>query len=187
MEKEEIANVLDILKKARKAVREQDSFRLKELSNHTLHSASIYQDMESVMTAVIVYSLSKIIERKGTNDFKEWDKFISGYLVCIDKSIKSLENNDVEGFKNCLAKIREEMGSLGKDFREYVQEVFRKASINKASKIYEHGISMEQTAKLLGITIWELQEYAGQTRISEEMTKTIPVKERIKLAMDLFK
>ena len=60
--------------------------------------------------------------------------------------------------------------------------------INKASKIYEHGISMEQTAKLLGISMYDIASYAGQKGISDiPIGKTISVRDRIKLAMDFFK
>ena len=187
LDKKELENILDILERTKKAVKDDDIIELKELSNRTIHSASIYQDSESIMIAVIVYSLSKLIERKETLDSKGWGKFISSSLGYIDKIIFSLKKNNIEEFKQNLKKIRLGIDSLDKSSRTYVKQVFRKASINKASKIYEHGISMEQTAKLLGITIWELAEYAGQTNISEEMTKTVAVKQRIKLAMRLFK
>lgn len=47
---------------------------------------------------------------------------------------------------------------------------------------------MEQTAKLLGITIWELAEYAGQTGISDvNLSVTLPIKQRIKQAEEIFR
>ena len=59
--------------------------------------------------------------------------------------------------------------------------------IKKASRIYEHGISMQKTAKLLGISIWELAEYSGQTGISNvNLSITLDVKERIKNAMEFL-
>ena len=68
-----------------------------------------------------------------------------------------------------------------------VKSVFRKAKVNKASKIYEHGISLEKTAKLLGVTMWELQVYAGQKSIHDApLTQTMNTKSRIKLAMEMF-
>ena len=49
-------------------------------------------------------------------------------------------------------------------------------------------MSMEKTAKLFGISMWELAEYTGQTDISEEnFGKTIDEKTRIKNAMEFFK
>ena len=46
---------------------------------------------------------------------------------------------------------------------------------------------MEKTASLLGITMFELASYAGQTGISDvPISRTMKVKSRIKLAMDMF-
>ena len=47
---------------------------------------------------------------------------------------------------------------------------------------------MEKTAKILGISIWELAEYAGQSKESDiDLTVTLPIKDRIKTAMEFFK
>jgi hypothetical protein len=53
--------------------------------------------------------------------------------------------------------------------------------------LYEHGISLGQTASLLGITNWELAEYTGQGKSMEEFHDGwITEKERAKMAMDFF-
>ncbi|MEM2462826.1 MAG: hypothetical protein QXD71_01515, partial [Candidatus Pacearchaeota archaeon] len=63
-----------------------------------------------------------------------------------------------------------------------------KAAINKASRIYEHGISRAETARLLGITQWELAEYVGLTGIADtDLSITLPIEKRIKLAESLFR
>ena len=47
---------------------------------------------------------------------------------------------------------------------------------------------MEQTAKLLGITMFELADYAGKTGISDvPESKTLDAKSRIKLAEEIFR
>ena len=46
---------------------------------------------------------------------------------------------------------------------------------------------MEQTAQLLGLTLYELASYAGQTPVSEaDINKTMTVKARIKLVEEMF-
>ena len=46
---------------------------------------------------------------------------------------------------------------------------------------------MEQTADLLGITMFELADYAGKTGIGDvPVSRTMDTKTRIKLAMDMF-
>jgi len=72
--------------------------------------------------------------------------------------------------------------------REIIQEVLRKASINKASKIYEHGLSLAKTSKLLGITQWELSEYVGgKDNMQVNLNKTIDAKARAQMAMEFFR
>ena len=47
---------------------------------------------------------------------------------------------------------------------------------------------MGQTAKLLGITLYELADYAGQRQDRNvPLFNTFSVQERIKLAMEMFK
>jgi len=185
---EEKNHILNLLKQTKSAVSRENTVKLKNLSNKTIHTASIKQDPDSITIAVIIYSLSKIIERKKYTYYKEWPSFYKNYTDHIDKAINSMQENKVELFRENINKIRKEIGNLSGKFKIYIQDVFRKAEINKASRIYEHGISMEQTAGLLGITIWELAEYVGQTGISDvNLSVTLPIKERIKQAEEIFK
>ena len=74
------------------------------------------------------------------------------------------------------------------EIKTYINDVLMKARINKASRIYEHGISMEQTAKLLGVSMYDLASYAGQRGVpGTPLAKTLSAKDRIKIAMDFFK
>ena len=73
-----------------------------------------------------------------------------------------MKKKDETSARKYLETIRKSIEKISGRLREYIQDVFRKASINKASKIYEHGISMERTSKLLGITMFDLASYAGQ-------------------------
>ena len=185
---EEKGHVLHVLEQVKKAVREEDTVKLKELSNQTIHSASINQDIESIMVAVIIYSLGKIIERTDYREYPGWNKFFSSFMKHIDQAIFALSQDREETFRKKLKNIRKEISKLSGKFKEHVQDVFKKAEINKASRIYEHGISQEKTAKLLGISAWELAEYTGQTGISNvNLNITLPIKTRIKIALDIFK
>ncbi len=185
---QEKENVLRILQEARVAIRDNNSLKLKELSNQTIHTASIAQDADNIAVAVAVYSLSKIIERKEYRNFPSWKDFYKTITLCIDNSINAIKKNDDKKLKDSLTLIRKSVSKLSGKLKSYIQDVFRKAEINKASKIYEHGISMEKTASLLGITMFELASYAGQKPDdSVSLTKTIDVKSRIKTAMEMFK
>lgn len=184
---EERDNILRILKETKTAVARNDIIALKELSNQTVHTASIHRDTDSISVAVIIYALSKLIERKNLQEYKNWPKFFKNFMNCINRAISALEKGRESEFANQLRCIRKEINNLSGNLKKHVEDVFRKAEINKASRIYEHGISMEQTSKLLGISIWELAEYAGQTGISDvNLNVTLPEKTRIKYALEIF-
>jgi len=185
---QEKENVLRIFEEAKGALLKEDSVKLKELSNQTIHSASTSQDPDNIAVAVLIYSLSKIIERKQYQGFAGWKNFYAEIVSAIDDSIFSIKNNDDKKVKENLTKIRKVVSKLSGKLKIYIQDVFRKAEINKASKIYEHGISMEQTAGLLGVTLFELAGYAGQKPETSDISfnKTVDVKKRVKTAMEMF-
>lgn len=182
-------NVVRILEETKEAVRNNDSFKLKELSNQTIHTASITQDPDNIAVAVAVYSLSKIVERKEYQKFSGWKDFYKNIISAVDNSLDAIKRNNDKELKESLMLIQKAISKLSGKLKSYIQDVFRKAQINKASKIYEHGISMEKTASLLGITIFELASYAGQKPeiYNAPLGRTLDVKTRIKNAMEMFK
>jgi len=184
---QEKENVLRILQETKKAIEEDDGGKINKLSNQTINTASLTQDPDNIAVAVVAYSIGKIIERENYKPLKGWDEFHKTISLSIKNSIEDIKKNDEEKFRKDIELIRNSIENLSGKLKFYIQEVFRKASINKASKLYEHGISMEQTAKLLGVTLFELASYVGQSSASEiPENKTLSVKPRIKLAMSMF-
>ena len=185
---QEINHVIDILEKAKRAIREKNVVLLKELSNQTVHTASIYQDPDNIAIAVVLYSLSKLIERQSYKTLKGWQDFEKNYVLCIDKAIIFLRKRDLENYRLQMECIREGIKSFSKDLKKYIDEVFRKASINKATRLYEHGLSLEKTANILGVTVWELNQYVGQTGVADvNLAYTLDLNKRIKQAEDIFR
>lgn len=179
-------NILRIFQEAKIAFEKEDSFKLSELSNQTINTASRTHDPENIATAVVVYSLGKIVGRQEYKKQKTWDKFCKSTLLYLDSIISALEKSDDEKLRKYLQEIRSGIKGLSGDLKKNIEDVFRKAEINKASKIYEHGISMETTASLLGITMYELALYAGQKEMESLGAEPISVRQRIKFAEELW-
>jgi len=186
---QERENILRILIETKEALKNNDSFKLKELSNQTIHTASMDQDSDNITVAVLVYALSKIIERKEYQSMKNWEEFYNSISSQIDLAINAIRKKDDKKLRELVESTRAKLEKYSGSLKFYIQDVFRKAQINKASKIYEHGISMEKTAKLLGITMFELASYAGQKPeiANAPLNQTLDVKSRIKTAMEMFK
>jgi len=185
--KEEIQHQINILEQTKHAILNKSVIQLKDLSNKTIHTASSQQDSASITIAVIIYTFSKLVERDDYKRIKGWDKFVRKFNSFIDLAIMALQSSEKETYEKHIQKARQALESHSITLKPYIHDVLKKASINKASKIYEHGVSLEQTAKLLGITQWELSDYIGSRTMADvKQNQTINVKERAKMAMEFF-
>lgn len=185
-EKKECLHIANVLEQTKTALLKKDALTLKDLSNNTLHCASSHQDSESITIAVIVYALSKLVARDDYKKIRSWDLLVKKFNSFLDLAIKALKDDNERAYQSHINKARKTLESHAVNLKPYIQDVLKKASINKGSKIYEHGISMEQTARLLGITQWELSDYIGQKDFDIKQTRTVDVKTRAKLAMEFF-
>lgn len=183
----EVENILRILKESRRAIGEDDIVKLKSLSNQMIHSAALYQDGDNIVVAVLVYSLGKVLERNYYRFMDGWGVFYKDVVKNLDLAIGELEKNNVKSVRIYLGRIRNSLNKIDGDLGNYIKDVFKKAEINKAFKLYEHGLSMEKTAKLLGVSLWDVASYIGQSSISEaKVGITMLVKDRVKIAEGMF-
>jgi len=185
---EEVGNILRILRETKNFVEKDSSRDLKILSNQTIHSATISQDPDNVIVAVLVYALGKVLERDNYQLMEGWKPFYEAVLKNLTLAIKSLEKNDTESCRVYLGKIRNSLNAFSTNLNDYIKDVFRRAEVNKAFKIYEHGLSSEKTAKILGVSLWDLASYIGRSHISDsKIAVSMPIKKRIKIAEDFFR
>jgi hypothetical protein len=185
---QEVDNILRILEETELAFQKKDAFALKNLSNQTIHTCTISQDPDNIIVSVVVYVLGKILERPNYATMEGWEEFQESVTKNLRLALKSLEGKDIEKFRVYIGKIRNASNKIDSNLKDYIQDVFYKAGINKAFKMYEHGLSSEKTAELLGVSLWDLAAYIGQTTIGEShITEALPIKQRVKMAEDFFK
>ena len=89
-----IKRVLEILE----TKEEKDTMELKELSNNTIHNASIFQDECSISIAVLIYALSKIIERNPEFNY-------SRVFRLLKEARDKLENDREDEFHAAIKKL----------------------------------------------------------------------------------
>jgi predicted XRE-type DNA-binding protein len=184
--KEECVHISQVLKQAKKALIQKNSLQLKALSNQTIHDACNYQDPASITLATLLYALSKLIERNDFKKIRNWDLLVKKFSAFLDLAIKALGENDHKRYSSYVEQARKSLENQSVVIKPYIESVIQKAAINKGSKIYEHGISQEQTAKLLGISQWEIAEYLGQKASEVKQNQTINIKQRAKMALEFF-
>jgi len=151
-------DILAVLDRAIDALSSQDFMSLSELSNHTIHDASIYQEDDPLTLAVLMYALSKIIQRSV-----EQGQTPPTPLAALKRARDALSEDDDNSYRAAIKQLLRTIVTQDSQLKLYIQDVIQKAKIKKASKMHEHGISVARTAELLGISQWELQDYIGQT------------------------
>lgn len=172
--KKDIINIIDdglIL------IEQKNFVDLKKISNHTIHNASIFQDRDSISIAVVMYAISKIMERTGSIDAEIVKRLKNAYDLLTKNKTKEYQDH----IKNVLGLI----SKIDVKLKQYIDEVIKQAEIKKGSKLYEHGISIAQASDLLGISQWELMSYIGKTSITEE-DRITDIKKRLELARNIF-
>lgn len=180
-------DLISILKDSTKAIRQNNAELLKEVSDHTIHDASIFQDRYSASIAVIIYSLSKVLEKNKYKEYKNWNEFYMKFTKGLERARESLERNQLARYNSEIRNIYRLLTRIERQVGIFITEVLKQAQIKKGSRIYEHGISLGRVGELLGVSTWDLMPYVGQTKITDARpAKTKPVKERLEFTKKLF-
>ncbi len=172
-------DIIAVLESSIQAIKNADIVALKEESDHIVHGSAIYQHQESIQTAIVIYALSKILERGKTIDVRMLD--------AMRKAIDFIKVDNYRGFNTEIKSMLDIISKVDDQLSRYMQHIVTEAQIKKGSKIYEHGISLGKTAEMFGLSQWELMKYVGKTRMSEYMADTIPIEQRLQFARGLFK
>jgi L-rhamnose mutarotase len=180
-------DVLRVLKKVKEALSDRDTATIKELSNHTIHNASIFQDGFSTTVATTVYSLAKIVENKSLHEEhpQEWERFISKINSLLDSLIACAESEGCEKMEELFQQLVKTIATFDERFTEYVGFVLEKAKIKKGVEMHRHGVSLSRVSEILGISLWDLMSYAGKTKVTEDIGEG-EVMKRFKKARGLF-
>ena len=171
-------DILNILRRVVKVLEKGYFNQLKALSNHTVHNASIFQDQDSIGIAVVTYALEKIV------DLSSFDA--PAFRTIFGQALKDLEENRVEAYRDSVGKLFRKIADTDQKLKNYIDHVVEFSLIKKGGKIYEHGISLAQTASLLGINQWELMEYLGTTTVGDRFQEEIGVRKRLETARSIF-
>jgi Asp-tRNA(Asn)/Glu-tRNA(Gln) amidotransferase C subunit len=169
-----LSEVIELLK----VKEEADILEIRNISNHTIHNATIFQDEDSISIAILIYALSKVIERSfGKINYMKFLDLLNGARSHLDK-----KNEDK--YRKSIKSVFGEISKIDKRAELYVEEVINQAQIKKGSKLHEHGVSIGRAAEILGISQWELANYVGKTSLTD--IETINAIDRVKFVRGLF-
>lgn len=148
------------------------------LSNHTIHNASIFQDEDSVSLAVLVYSISKILQRCSKPD-----QMMLDYLR---QASDCLRNNEFGKYSFFIKKCFNRISVTDEKFKVYIEQVVTQSKIKKGSKLYDHGLSLARASSMMGVSQWDLMSYLGKTKMLEVEELTSDIKKKISFTKELF-
>jgi len=180
-------DILDILRDSIRAIKRDDIAQLRELSDHTLHSSTIYQEEDSTAIAVVIYSLFKIYEKQRLQNHPGWQLFNNDVIKILESAYNSLITANFAQYKISIKKLFDIISKFEKAFGRYVTEVVEQSKIKKGSNLVNHGLSVGRTAELLGISSWDLMNYLGITDFADIQPRTIGARERLRTAERLFR
>lgn len=178
--------ILNLFEEAKEAIETKNIKQLETLSDHTLHCTTIYGEKEAIMSAILFYSLSKILEKEKAGEEEIFKDLINGMYRNVNASIKLLKQKRDKEFGKLLKESLNLIKTFDKSFSKYVQAVIEFGKIQKGTKIYEHGLSLTSVAQMLGISKWELMPKVGERKGYKIKEKMSP-EERLKLAKRLLK
>jgi hypothetical protein len=182
MEQEIRQDILAVLQDTLAAIHDEDYAKLLDISNHTIHNASIFQDQDSLSLAVLVYALYKILGQSR----EACRGVCQSARDRLQAAHDSLKAGDEEAYRDTIRTLFKIISATDDSFHMYIRKVVDQAQIKKGSKLFEHGISLARAAELLGISRWELMQYVGRTRLAEQMPGTLDVRDRVRYARKIF-
>lgn len=158
---------------------DKDILEIKELSNSTIHNASVFQDDVSVSIAVVIYALSKIMERNP--DELDYAKILKMLASLRD----SLERGSDKEFSAAMGRLISEISKRDARLKMYTQEVITESQVKKGCKLCEIGLSTAKASEVMGVSQWDMMKYLGNTNLNEH-SAGVDIKSRMKFARSLF-
>ncbi len=185
MDKEIKKTIREVLRDAVEILRvreEKDVLELKSLSNKVIQCTSIHQDLDTMQLSVLIYSFYKIFDRKVTIQQKKYDEIFTHF----EEALEGIKKGELQSYNAAIEKLFQIVKSLDVGSRKYLQKVLEKASINKGSGLFAHGLSSKRSAEIMGISEWQLLNYIGMRSVPDDEQPGLSAKKRLKKAEELF-
>lgn len=173
--------ILEILSKtiAILEVKEEDMEKLKELSDRAVEGVALHKDLDIISVTVLVYSIYKIAKRLPLNDHQEILKELNFAKTFLERKNLGKYNRSIRYLFNVIKKCNAKI-------KEHLQDVMHAARIKKGAVLLQKGLSLGQAAGLMGLSNWDLQQYAGKTFALEQHKEATPARKRIITALKIF-
>ena len=168
------------LNEVAKLFKQKRVLELRGLSNRLVREAAMEEDYAKAELGVIAYALHKLDTKEHISKSQKWHdvkKIISNDLS--KAGYAASQNNSkilLQKLKSIITHIRDVDSELG----NYAQNLYEKAKVKQASLAYSYGLSLAQSADLMGADKKDLQSYVGFTKMSDEDSEQKSILTRVK-------
>lgn len=158
---------------------ETDVEELRQLSDHAIEHVALYKDLDIISMTVLVYSIYKTFSCIGNADYAD-------LLANLGKAKRFLETNQFGKYNQSIKKLFEIIRRCSTETREHLQDVMQAARIKKGTALLSKGLSIGQAAGLMGLSNWDLQQYAARTTALGDGKASVPARKRLQWALKMF-
>ena len=171
----DLGQAIKILQTREKA----DTEQLGKLSDHAIEDVAVHKDLDLISATVLLYSLYKI-----SNSLN--DKNYQRILKSLQAAEQALQQPNLGKYNRHIKDLFEIVRSSNAKIKLHLQDVLDAARIKKGSTLLEHGLSIGQAAGLMGLSNWDLQQYASKTTALQVKDESMTVKKRLQTALKIF-
>ncbi len=158
---------------------ESDIEELKKLSDHSIEDVAVHKDLDVISVTVLIYSLYKIIPSLSKDNYSQ-------VLNLLGEASKSIQGKNFGQYNQSIKNLFTIVEQKGSGVREHLSTVMQAARIKKGTVLLQHGLSIGQAAGLMGLSNWDLQQYAAKTTAYEPISQTLDIKKRWAVAAKIF-
>jgi hypothetical protein len=155
----------------------KDIEELRVLSDHAIEDVASHKDLDLVAVTVLLYSLYKVGESMSPEDY-------AAVLNDLTAARDNLQRNQFGRYNRNIKDLYSVIRRRHAAVKTHLQDVMQAARIKKGAVLLQKGLSLGQAAGLMGLTNWELQQYAGGTILIEH--EAVSAKKRLKLTRGIF-
>lgn len=177
-----VKEILEILSKTINILEvkeEKDIEELKGLSDRAVEGVALYKNLDMISVTVLVYSIYKIAKDITPKDYQE---ILGGLRFAKD----SLDRRNLGRYNKSIKQVYDIVRKCNAKVKEHLQDVMHAAKIKKGNVLLQKGLSLGQAAGLMGLSNWDLQQYAGKTTVIEPHREAVPAKKRMITALKIF-
>lgn len=158
---------------------DKDIEELGKLSDHAVQDVALYKDLELVSITVLLYSLYKVGMNLSKEDYRDVLKELKSAQDTLQQGALGRYNRYIQSLFQLVKKSNAKI-------KEHLDDVMQAARIKKGTSLLQRGLSIGQAAGIMGLSNWDLQQYAGKTTALEQHTEKIPGDKRVRAAFKLF-